>query len=153
MSFHAEEAGKYFGSIFLIINFNYMKKMSKVVHFEIPAGDLERAKKFYQDAFGWQLDDQPGMEYVLAKTVETDEKMMPKEAGGINGGMMKRNDMVKSPSFAINVENIDEAMRDVKMAGGTVLSAKMPVGEMGLMAYFKDSEDNVLSLWQAISGK
>lgn len=128
--------------------------MSKVVHFEIPADDLARAKKFYQDVFGWQMDDQPGMEYVLAKTVETDEKkMMPKEAGAINGGMMKRNDMVKGPSFAINVENIDEAMQDVRKAGGTVLTAKMPVGEMGLMAYFKDSEDNVLSLWQTMMKK
>lgn len=128
--------------------------MSKVVHFEIPADDLARAKKFYQNAFGWQLDDQPGMEYVLAKTVETDEKkMMPKEAGAINGGMMKRNDMVEGPSFAINVENIDEAMQDVRKAGGIMLTVKMPVGDMGLMAYFKDSEDNVLSLWQTAMKK
>lgn len=126
--------------------------MDKVVHFEIPVDDLTRAKKFYQDAFGWQLDDQPGMEYVLAKTVETDEKMMPKEPGGINGGMMKRGDLVKGPSLAIGVENIDEAMQNVKKAGGIVME-KMPVGDMGFMAYFKDPEGNVLSLWQTLPKK
>ena len=27
--------------------------MSRVVHFEIQADDLERAKSFYTDVFGW----------------------------------------------------------------------------------------------------
>ena len=30
--------------------------MDRVVHFEIPADDLERAKKFYSDNFGWKLN-------------------------------------------------------------------------------------------------
>ncbi len=29
--------------------------MDRVVHFEIPADDLERAKKFYGSIFGWEL--------------------------------------------------------------------------------------------------
>ena len=29
--------------------------MGKVVHFEIPADDLDRAKSFYGTVFGWQL--------------------------------------------------------------------------------------------------
>lgn len=124
--------------------------MNKVVHFEIPTDDLARAKKFYQDTFGWLLDDQPGMEYVIARTVEVDDKMMPKEPGGINGGMAKRSDVLKVPSFAINVDNIDEAIENVKKSGGILVGEKMPVGNMGYMVYFKDTEGNVLSLWQAV---
>ncbi len=122
--------------------------MDKVVHFEVPAEDLARAKKFYQETFGWQLQDMPDMNYILARTVETDDKWMPKEVGAINGGMMKRNDIVTGPSFSINVKNIDEAMAKVKAAGGSVIKDKTSVGSMGFVAYFKDTEGNVLSLWQ-----
>ena len=36
----------------------------KVVHFELPADDVERARAFYTDAFGWQLDDMPELDYI-----------------------------------------------------------------------------------------
>lgn len=58
--------------------------MKKVVHFEIPADDLERAKKFYS-IFGWQMQDWPmpdGSVYVGARTVETAGiTYQPKESG------------------------------------------------------------------------
>ena len=51
--------------------------MDKVVHFEIPADDLERAKKFYKTIFGWKMDTVEGMEYVLIETMPVDENHMP----------------------------------------------------------------------------
>ncbi len=127
----------------------YNTPMNKVVHFEIPADDLGRAKKFYGETFGWQLQDVPDMSYVIARSTEVDEKMMPKEPGAINGGMMKRNEIVTGPTFAIDVANIDEAIEKVKTAGGTILREKTAIGAMGFIAYFKDTEGNVLSLWQS----
>ncbi len=47
--------------------------MNKVVHFEIPVDDLERAKKFYHETFDWQMQDVPDMSYVIARTTETDK--------------------------------------------------------------------------------
>lgn len=122
--------------------------MNKVVHFEIPTDDTGRAQKFYQQAFGWQTKDMPEMKYVLAYTTEVDDKMMPKEAGAINGGLMMRNDTVKTLSLSIDVPNLEEAMDKVKLAGGMIVMDKMAVGDMGFMAYFKDTEGNILSLWQ-----
>ena len=122
--------------------------MNKVVHFEIPTDDLSRAKKFYHETFGWQLQDVPDMSYTMVRATETDEKWMPKEPGAINGGMLKRNDAVRAPSFAIDVKNIDEAMEKVKKSGGIIIKGKTSVGPMGFIAYFKDTEGNVLSLWQ-----
>lgn len=122
--------------------------MNKVVHFEIPADNLDRAKKFYQNTFGWQLQDVPDMSYTMVRTTETDEKWMPKKPGAINGGMLKRNASVPVPSFAIDVENLDEAIGKVKKAGGVIVKGKTSVGPMGFIAYFKDTEGNVLSLWQ-----
>ncbi len=72
-----------------------MMSMGKVVHFEIPADDLARAKKFYSTVFGWTLNEFPEMEYTIAKTVESDQNGMPKEPGAINGGMLQRQDPVK----------------------------------------------------------
>ena len=69
--------------------------MDKVVHFEIPVDDEDRAKAFYGGVFDWAVQDNDmggGMNYVTVGTVATDEKMMPTEPGAINGGMMKRTD-------------------------------------------------------------
>ena len=30
--------------------------MPTIVHFEIPADDVERSKKFYSDLFGWKIE-------------------------------------------------------------------------------------------------
>lgn len=123
--------------------------MNSVIHFEIPVSDLDRAKKFYERAFGWTLEDIPKMNYTSVMTTEIDaENKMPKMPGAINGGMTKRNDVLKTPSFAIHVTDIGEAIEKLKTAGGEVIKEKMPVGTMGFVAYFKDTEGNVLSLWQ-----
>ena len=30
--------------------------MPTIVHFEMPADDIERSKKFYTDLFGWKIE-------------------------------------------------------------------------------------------------
>ena len=124
--------------------------MDKIVHFEIPFDDAERAKKFYSDVFAWQITPYPEMNYNIVRTVEVDDKQMPKESGAINGGMMKRGEVVKSPVLVINVANIDESIGKIKQSGGKILQDKMNVGDMGILAYFQDCEGNVLGLWQEL---
>ena len=125
--------------------------MDKVVHFEIPADKVERAQEFYKKTFGWGIQSIPEMQYTIVRTVEVDDKQMPKESGAINGGMMKRNDSVKSPIITINVENIDDSLKMIEENGGKIIMAKQKVGEMGFNAYFQDSEGNVLGVWQALN--
>jgi len=130
--------------------------MNKVVHFELPADNVERAKKFYKETFDWQMEDVPEMNYIILRTTEVDEKMMPGPkgypTGAINGGMFKREDadnMVTGPTFSVGVEDIETAIKKIKNAGGLILKEKTPVGEMGFIAYFKDTEGNILSVWQS----
>ena len=59
--------------------------MDKIVHFEIPADDVARAKDFYGSIFEWGLDDMEGMDYTIVRTVDVDEQQLPKEPGAING--------------------------------------------------------------------
>ncbi|MFA5869458.1 MAG: VOC family protein [Candidatus Bathyarchaeia archaeon] len=122
--------------------------MNEIVHFEIPVDDLERAQKFYETAFGWQMNYMKEMDYTMVQTTEVDEKQTPKKPGAINGGMMKRGGDVKSPVVTIDVADIDAAIVKVEKNGGKALGKKMVVGDMGWSAYFKDPEGNVIGLWQ-----
>jgi len=124
--------------------------MDKVVHFEIPADDVERAQKFYQDIFGWQIQKapMPEMEYYIVTTVETDENRMPKEAGAINGGMMSRQVPGEQPVIVINVSDINTNLQKIEASGGRVVLPVQQVGDMGLYARFQDPEGNVVGLWQ-----
>ena len=122
--------------------------MDKVVHFEIPADDVARAQKFYGTVFGWKMNSIPEMGYTMVSTTPSNEQGMPTEPGAINGGMLKRQDPVKSPVITINVSDVDQALKRIEQNGGKTVRAKEAVGDMGYAAYFKDSEGNVVGLWQ-----
>ncbi len=122
--------------------------MNKVVHFEIPADDMERAQKFYRETFGWSINEIPRMNYCLVNTVETDEKGMPKTPGAINGGMVKRDETGKHPVIVIKVPSIEEHIKKVEKTGGKIVMPTVPVGDMGFYARFRDTEGNIIGLWQ-----
>lgn len=125
--------------------------MNKVVHFEVPFDDKERAMKFYSEVFGWQLVDMPEMHYVIARTVAVDEKQMPKETGAINGGMYKRDEKsAQMPVLVIDVPSIDDHVTKIEAAGGKVTRPKMSIGEMGWYAQVADTEGNVIGIWETM---
>ena len=122
--------------------------MDKVVHFEIPFDQPERAQKFYQQAFQWQVQAMPELAYHMVTTTPTGEDFRPKEPGAINGGMFQRESPLKAPILMIGVEEIKAAVERVKAAGGKIVKDPYKVGEMGIVAYFQDPEGNVLGIWQ-----
>lgn len=119
----------------------------RVVHFEIPFDDQERAHRFYAEAFGWTLNSLPEMHYVLATTGPSDQGP-PSEPGFINGGLMERAQPVSGPVLVVDVDDIEAALEKVESLGGSTVSAKQAVGEMGFAAYFQDCEGNLMGLWQ-----
>lgn len=122
--------------------------MNKVVHFEIPADDVSRAKNFYGDVFGWKMQGWGQEEnFALVTTVPTGENG-PTEPGAINGDIYKRNPITNTVNVVIDVESIEDHLEKVEHAGGKVLRGKEPVGDMGFTAYFTDTEGNVIGLWQ-----
>ncbi len=122
----------------------------KVVHFEIPFDDGERARQFYGETFGWQSVPVPGMSYTMVMTGPSDPEQGPTEAGFINGGMFERSADFpgKAPNLVIDVPSVDEALRTVEAAGGKTVTEKMPVGDMGFTGYFTDTEGNLIGLWE-----
>jgi uncharacterized protein len=125
-----------------------VRELDKIVHFEIPTDDISRAQNFYKSTFGWQLDEMEGMDYTIVRTVDVDEQQMPKEPGAINGGMMKRSPVTPSPVITINVDSINDSLKKVEAGGGTVVQPRQEIPGMGAFAYFKDTEGNVMGLWE-----
>jgi len=125
--------------------------MDKVVHFEIPVDDRDRAKEFYSSIFDWDLEDSDiggGNIYTMAGTVATDAKMQPQEAGAINGGLMDRTADMSVPVITIGVGSIDDSLKKIEAGGGSTITPRTPIPNMGAFAYFKDSEGNVMGLWE-----
>ena len=123
----------------------------KVVHFEIPFDDGDRARKFYGESFGWQLMPMPEMDYTIVMTGASDPETGPIEPGFINGGLFERSDQFpgKAPNIVIDVPSIDEAFRKVEAAGGQPASERMQVGDAGFAGYFTDTEGNLIGLWES----
>jgi predicted enzyme related to lactoylglutathione lyase len=123
---------------------------NRVVHFEVEAADPERAKAFYAQAFGWQMQ-QMGEEmgnYIVVTTGD------PKEPGGINGGIYHTppgaTKEINAFSCVIGVDDIDQMVGKVRSAGGQVLGDKMDIPGIGTFARCKDSEGNFFTLLQPL---
>ena len=116
--------------------------MSRVVHFEITANDLGKARDFYSKVFGWEFSKWEGpMEYWLIKTGEEGEM-------GINGGLMKRVDPSVRVVDTIDVSSVDECVEKIEAAGGRVTIPKKVIPGIGYLAYFEDTEGNVFGIMQ-----
>jgi uncharacterized protein len=126
--------------------------MDSIVHFEIPADDQKRAGDFYAKAFGWKITPMPEMDYVSFGTTASDENGMPQHPGAINGGMPKRMAPTEHTVVTISVQDIDASLSKIERLGGKTVTKKTPIGEMGFIGYFKDTEGNVVGLWQPAKG-
>jgi uncharacterized protein len=125
--------------------------MDRVVHFEITYDDPARAKSFYSSVFDWGLEDSDmggGMVYTSARTVPTDEQMRPTEPGAINGGFTSKGSETPSPVITIGVDSIDDTLKKVEAEGGSTVTPRTPIPNMGAFAYFKDSEGNTMGLFE-----
>ena len=123
----------------------------RVVHFEIPYDDGDRARSFYKEIFDWQLVTMPEMGgYTLVMSGPSTDKG-PTEPGFINGGMLSRTEAATSgPVIVIDVPSIDASVEKITGLGGTVVAPKTPVGDMGFAAYVTDPEGNVIGLWETV---
>lgn len=116
--------------------------MARVIHFEIPMNDPDRAVAFYQKVFGWKIDKWAGpMDYWMANTGDPN-------APGINGGMMKRGN-VQHTTNTLGVDSVDNAIAAVTKAGGKLVMPKTPIPGVGYFAYCEDTEGNLFGLMQA----
>jgi predicted enzyme related to lactoylglutathione lyase len=116
--------------------------MPRVIHFDLPADDPERAIRFYETVFGWQIRKWEGpMEYWLISTGPEDEP-------GIDGGLARRMAR-EGVSNTIGVPDLEEYVRRVVDAGGKVLMPKTAIPGVGWLATCEDTEGTQFGLMQA----
>jgi len=116
--------------------------MGRVIHFEIPVSEPDRAAAFYQRVFGWKFDKWDGpIEYWMVNTGA-------EGAPGINGGMLKRGD-VTTTTNTVGVDSVDASVAAVKKAGGKLITPKTPIPGVGYFAYCEDTEGNLFGVLQA----
>ena len=121
--------------------------MGRVMHFEITADNVARAKKFYQ-IFGWQIDDVDmpelgKMKYLTAKTGEN--------GPGTNGAIMSREFRKEPIIIWVTVDDLDDTIEKVKTASGSLAGDKMSVPGIGDTIYVKDTEGNTIGLLQPLA--
>lgn len=135
--------------------------MNRVVHFEIHADNVERAKKFYESVFGWKMQ-QMGSEYgnyvVISTGPGPDEIAkggVKMEDLGINGGMMQRNAPKPAAGLSpmsfvcvIGVDDIDVYIEKARAAGAMEHMSKTPIPGVGIVAYYADTEGNLFGMIQ-----
>jgi uncharacterized protein len=126
--------------------------MGSVIHFEIHADDVDRAERFYTEVFGWDVQRYGGpVDYRLLTTGADGEN-------GINGALVKRQGPAPAPAQPVSayvctiaVDSIEETERAVPAAGGAQVVERMEVPEVGVLAYFKDTEGNIFGALQPVS--
>lgn len=126
--------------------------MNPVVHFEMPAEDNDRAKKFYKEAFGWhmtQLGSDMG-DYLLATTSPLDKNNMHINKGAINGGFFKKGDYGTIPHIVISVNNLKEHVKIIKKTGGKIMGGVMNIPGIGEFVMFNDTEGNQVGMLEPI---
>lgn len=123
----------------------------------MPADNVERAKKFYTDLFGWKIEKWPGtssknsssssMEYWIVSTTDDKGNKAP-----IGGGLMKRQEQHQQITNFIDVNSVDEYSSKIEKLGGKVVVTKMAVPGMGYFAVCHDTENNSFGIWETNEG-
>ena len=131
----------------LTLNINYMS--SRVIHFEVQADDINRAKNFYEQVFGWKINkmmgaEEGGMDYWGLDTG-------PAGTPGINGGMYARpkDNKIYTYDCTIMVDNLEKAIDEVKKNGGKITKEKSEIKGVGWFAGGIDTEGNKFGMMQA----
>lgn len=118
------------------------KAAASVVWFEIPADDIERAKKFYGSLFGWTFDKIPAPrpDYWHIDTGGADSSP--------DGGLMPRMHPQQPITNYVSVPSVSDASAKVEQLGGTICKSKTAVPGMGYFAICSDTEGNTFALWE-----
>lgn len=114
--------------------------MAKMEHFEIPVDDIERAQTFYRGVLGYEYEPW-GQEMGMLRQPE---------AEGVNGDLHLRGP-VPHPTVVFTVDRIEDVVALAEAHGGELIGGIEPMGENARYAYLKDSEGNIIGVYDEVS--
>jgi predicted enzyme related to lactoylglutathione lyase len=120
--------------------------MNAPFYFEIQADDIQRARSFYGQVFGWKFTKADGLPVEYWR-IETE---------GPRGGLLKRPAQTPPSGYGTNafvcsmeVGHFDGTAQKIKELGGTIALPKFAVPGVCWQGYFHDLEGNVFGIFQA----
>jgi hypothetical protein len=120
--------------------------MSNISYFEVPADDISRAKKFYTEILGWDFipTQVPGIpvEYWNITTGKSKKDTLNM------GGLYQRKEASSRVLMYAQVKDINQTLAKVEQLGGKIISPKMTLETVGILATILDSEGNLIGLWE-----
>lgn len=117
--------------------------IATIVHFDLPAENIKRAKTFYENLFDWKIEPVPGpMKYYNIYTEDEDGNP------GVGGGMGMRGAPEQRITNYVGVSNIDEYIKKVGDLGGKIIMPKTIIPGFGYLSTFIDTEGNIIGLWE-----
>lgn len=119
--------------------------MGRVVHFDIPIDDPDRAITFYRDVFGWRVERWGDVPYWMLTTGRSG-------GPGAEGALTLRSEAPEGVVVYMDVDDIDQTLRRVEEAGGDAVGEKSAIPSIGWSAHARDSEGNVIGLFQRDRG-
>lgn len=113
--------------------------------FEISVSDINRAKKFYETIFGFEMDQQEmsGMQMAFFPYSPENRKV----GGALVQGSMHKPSADGAKVYLNGNPDLNNALSKVETVGGKVVMPKTKItDEIGFMAFFTDSEGNTVAL-------
>jgi len=113
--------------------------MAHVEHFEIPTDDIVRAQGFYKKVLGFDYEPWGDDMGVIRQP----------DGKGINGDLHERG-ATPHPTVVFTVDNIEETVAAAIENGGSQLGEIQPLTENSRWVYIKDSEGNIIGLYDEV---
>ena len=120
---------------------------NSVVHFEVFASNVERARKFYEQVFGWSFESVGPPDFYLIVTGSANDP------GLTHGLIAKRKDSAAQGSLnsfrcTVSVRSITESAAAIEAAGGKLRSGIIDIPNVGKVVEFADTDGNVACVMQ-----
>src|SRR5512136_507478 len=124
--------------------------MANIAYFEVPADNVDRAKKFYHDLLGWKIEPTKSMGDPAKMKAMQYQDIITGDAkeGTLSMGGMYRRQMTEQIVNYVMVDDIDQVIAKVQKLGGKIVVPKMEIKGVGWTVIIQDTEGNVLGLWK-----
>ncbi len=111
-------------------------QVGDIVHIEIPAPDIGKAKAFYGKVFNWTFSPM-------------DERYEFWDSGRMQGAFdADAKPHTHGTVLVLACKDVDEKLKEVEEAGGKIVQATTAIGgDHGWYAYFEDPNGNRLGVW------
>lgn len=115
---------------------------------ELATSNIQAAKDFYGEVFGWEFVDHKmgdGTTYTLVK-------LNDKEIAGM-WVIPKEKEIPPHWMAYILVENLEKSLEKASANGATIVKPASKAGDFGYFAIIKDPTNAYVALWQSLQGK